>query len=304
LNKVEEPRKDNERARRQDMSKYLKLTALIFLILGLASCSIRTPEIKGVVLDEETKQPVEGAWVHATLEIETRTIQGEVNDILSVDRPHTRTDKYGRFTVLPKKFKKPLPPVGFGTEVLAFRVGASTVDDKGGGFRYFGGDYRKHFGEGDGNPQKVLRKNAIELTIHVKPIVRTESESFSHLQSLYKYCLTGRFGVEGPAVEGGCDEWELDFAIAKHERYLERYKNPKIIEKPPYGVSKWQGIIHYSNVLRCLAHLYKRKGDYKKSLDAFSVVVEFDKKHDLSFHSEEHQREIKELQQKLKGVKK
>jgi hypothetical protein len=286
LNKVEEPRKDNERARRQDMSKYLKLTALIFLIVGLASCSIRTPEIKGVVLDEETKQPVEGAWVHATLEIETRTIQGEANDVLSVDRPHTRTDKNGRFTVLPKKFKKPLPPVGFGTEVLAFRVGASTVDDKGGGFKYFGGDYRKHFGEGDGDLHKILRKGIIELTVYIKPIVRTESEYFSHLQSLYKYCLMGRFGVEGPAVEGGCDEWELDFAIAKHGNFLKRLGEPKTMDQR----------IHYTGAMKHLAYLYKQKGDYKKALEKFVEVREFDRKRKMDLWLKEYESQIDELQ--------
>ena len=235
------------------MSKYLKLIVLVILIFGLASCNIRTPEIKGVVLDEETKQPVEGAWVHAMLEIKTKTIQGEVNNVLSMDRPHTRTDKNGRFTILPKKFKKPLPPVGFGTEVLAFRIGASTVDDKGGGSRYFGGDYRKHFGEGDGDLHEILRKDIIELTVYVKPIVRTESEYFSHLQSLYNYCLMGRFSVEAPPAEGGCDEWELDFAIAKHEKYLERHRED--IEKDANTA-----------IFDQLAYLYERKKDYEKAI--------------------------------------
>lgn len=275
------------------MSKYLKLTVFVILIFGLASCNIRTPEIKGVVLDEETRQPVEGAWVRATMEIYSKTIAGDVHNSLSIDKPHTRTDKQGEFVIPSGSFKKPALPIGFGTEAVNIGIGASTVDDRGGRINIKGEKLKK-----------LLGKKNVELTIYVKPFERSENEYFYHLQSLYSYCLTGRSSVEVPPVEGGCDEWELNYAIAKHEGYLEKYKDPKIVEKPPYGVSKWDEIIRYSNALSSLAHLYKRKGDYKKSLDAFNRVVEFDKKHGLSFHSEEHESEIKGLQQKLKGVKK
>ncbi len=49
--------------------------ALLFLVTG---CNIKTPEIRGVVLDAETKQPVEGAWVTATLEFTAKTVAGDV----------------------------------------------------------------------------------------------------------------------------------------------------------------------------------------------------------------------------------
>ena len=45
------------------MTKNLILAALGILLTGLIGCEIKTPEIQGVVLDAETNQPVEGAWV-------------------------------------------------------------------------------------------------------------------------------------------------------------------------------------------------------------------------------------------------
>ena len=256
----------------------------------LTGCNIRTPEIRGLVLDEETKQPVEGAWVHATLELKTKTIQGDVYNDLSVDRPHTRTDKEGRFTIPRKKFKRPLPPQGFGTEVLAFRVGVSTADDRGGGSRYFGGDYQKHFGMGDGDLHEILRKNIVQLTIYIKPIIRTETEYFSHLQSLYSYCLSGRFGVERPSVESGCDEWELNYAILKHERYLEKYRD---------GVEKDVNTIIFDQ----LAYLYEKKGDLTKAIETLKKSLELIERSGL-LKFEVWQRNKKAIESKINGLHK
>lgn len=286
------------------MFKNLTIIVLGLLMIGLIGCNIKTPEIKGIVLDAETKQPVEGAWVGANVELNTKTVGGDVHSALSLDEPHTRTDKQGRFIIPSKRIKKPFPPVGFGAEVLSFRVGASTVDDKGGSVKYFGGYYKRDFGKGDGDLQKILRKDVIELTIYLKPEERTESEYFSHLQALYNYCLTGRFFVEVPAVEGGCDAWELDYVIRKHEQYLEKYKNPKIIENPPYGISKWNKIHKYSAVFKNLAYLYKKKGDYKKALILFKEVKGFDERHGSSFSVKEYESQIKELEQLLQQKQK
>ena len=48
------------------MFRHFMIVVLGILLIGLMGCEIKTPEIRGVVLDEETKQPVEGAWVTAT----------------------------------------------------------------------------------------------------------------------------------------------------------------------------------------------------------------------------------------------
>ena len=194
--------------RRQWMFKRLLFVCFGILLIGLAGCNIKTPEVRGVVLDAETSQPVEGAWVHATLQIKTKTIQGNVQTVLRVEPPHTKSDKNGAFVIPPKEFQKPSFPAGFGTDIENFTINASTLDDKSDGF------YLKEY-EG---------KKKIEVILHVKPWkegMTNEREYFSYIQSLFNYCLVGRLGVEVPPVEGGCDEWELDYAITKHERYLE-----------------------------------------------------------------------------------
>src|SRR4030042_2148218 len=63
------------------MFRNLTIVVLGFLLFGLMGCEPKTPEIRGVVLDEETKQPVE-AWVHGTLQLKTKTIQGDVQTVL------------------------------------------------------------------------------------------------------------------------------------------------------------------------------------------------------------------------------
>jgi hypothetical protein len=110
-----------------------KLFLLIIAVSILSGCtSLKTPEIRGVVVDAETKKPVEGAWISSTLSIKTKTIGGDVSSYLSVDPPHTRTDKEGKFVIPAKKFKAPPFPVGFGTKAESFGIGASTIDDKAG----------------------------------------------------------------------------------------------------------------------------------------------------------------------------
>ena len=247
------------------MRKMLYMACILILLAG---CSIRTPEIHGVVLDAETKQPVENAWIGASLELTTKTGGGNAHSALSLDKPHTRTDKQGRFVIPSKNINKPSFPFGFGTEVLAFGVGASTVDDKGGGVKYFGGYYRRDFGKGDGELSDILKKRKADLTIYIKHTERNESEYFHHLQSLYNYCITGRFSVEVPAVKEGCDAWELDYVIKKHERYLERYSD--ILEKRGY-----------STALDQLADLYERDSDFEMAIAIFQKSIDLMKKRGL-----------------------
>jgi hypothetical protein len=198
--------------------------ALAFLLLSLGGCAITTPEIKGLVLDEETKQPVEGAWVHAGVWVKTKTFAGDVGQVRSLDSPHTRTGKDGRFIISDRIVKTPYFPYGLGSQVTKFSVGAATLDKS---------------GKQDINVEEI-NKGKVEVIIYLEDVDKVwekenqhipperleearERNTFSALQGLYQYCLTGRSSVEVPAVKEGCDEWELDFAIKKHERYLEKY---------------------------------------------------------------------------------
>lgn len=248
------------------MLKNLMVVGLGILIIGLTACNIKTPEIRGVVLDAETKQPVENAWVTATLGIKTKTVAGEVHNYLSVDPPHTRTDNNGRFIIPSKRFKRPSFPVGFGTTVETFGVGVSTVDDRG----------------GSTSLTQFLAEDKAVVTINIKPEERTESEYFSHLQALYNYCLTGRFFVEVPAVEGGCDAWELDYAITKHEKYLEKYPETEKTRS------------HFSIILEQVGLLYETKGEYKKA------IINLNKSKEIRFfRPQDLDNAIKRIQQKL-----
>ncbi|MEW6110252.1 MAG: hypothetical protein AB1632_13965 [Nitrospirota bacterium] len=267
------------------------ILGLIISAFFISGCSIKTPEIHGVVLDAETKQPVEGAWVTATLGIKTKTVGGDSYTYLSVDEPHTRTDKSGKFIIPSKSFKKPSFPAGFGTDVETFGVSAHTVDWRGGGEEI----------------KDSIGKNKIELTLYIdraekgdkkkidaylrdgvtkeRALEIIEQEYFSSLQALYNYCLTGRLAVEIPAVEGGCDEWELDYAIKKHEWYLERIS---------YGGE------HAGGTLKQLGYLYKKKSDYAKAVEVFKKTLDYDKKRNIRFRRGEVETQIKELEQLLK----
>ena len=260
--------------RRQWMFKRLLFMGFGILSIGLAGCNIKTPEIRGLVLDAETNQPVEGAWIQATLQIKTKTIQGNVQTVLRVEPPHTRSDKNGAFVIPSKEFQKPSFPAGFGTDVESFTINASTLDDKSDGF------YLKEY----------ERKKKIEVILHVKPWkegIADEKEYSSYIQSLFNYCLVGRFGVEVPPVEGGCDEWELDFTITKHERFLKRLEEPKTMDQR----------IHYSGTMHDLGYLYKRKTDYKRALEIFIKAREFDSKRKMDLWLKEYDFQINELQQ-------
>jgi len=255
------------------MHKYLIIIVLGIIAASLTGCSIKTPEIRGVVLDEETKQPVEEAWITATLGIKAKTVAGNVHKYLSVETPHTRTDKSGKFIIPTGSFKKPSFPIGFGTDVETFGVGASTVDDKGGSLSLM----------------EFLGKRKADITIYVKPdhTKDTEGEYFTYLQGLYNYCLTGRFYVEVPPVESGCDEWELNYAIIKHERFLKRLEEPRSSEQKA----------RYSNTLNQLGYLYEKKGDFEKAITVYRKLMDFEGTGGWFYKSSAHT--IKELQEKM-----
>ena len=270
------------------MNKNLVFIVLGILLIGLMGCEIKTPEIRGVVLDAETKQPVEGAWVSATIGIKTKTVAGDVGKIISLDTPHTRTGRDGRFVISRKELKKPTFPVSFGIHVDDVIIVASTVNDRESSIRL----------EGE-RLKKILEENAVDLTIYSRSVERTEEEYFSHLQSLYTYCLTGRFGFEIPPVESGCDEWELDYAITKHRRYLERYK--KYADE-----GKAKG---YFASLEQLSYLYEKKGDYVKAIETLKQSIALmERRGLLKFKDWQRdkagiERRINELRQKLQEQK-
>ena len=276
-------------ARRRKMIKKFVPIILSVLIVGLAGCELKTPEIRGVVLDAETKQPVE-AWVHATIWVNIKTLAGSTGKVISLDPPHTRSDKSGKFSIPQKEIAKPPFPMGFGTKVEKFTIGAATIDK--------GGQIEINV--------KDLEKGKIEVTLYLEDLEKAwqkelkhippekfyqekEMREFSSLQSLYNYCFTGRFIVETPIAEGGCDDWEINYTIAKHERYLENLKELKTIDQET----------HYSGTLKRLAYLYKKKGDYKRALETFKRVKAYEEKRGVDLWLKELTNQIIEIEKLL-----
>ncbi|MBI4686038.1 MAG: lipoprotein [Nitrospirae bacterium] len=250
-----------------------KTIYLISILVLLSACNIRTPEIHGVVLDAETKQPVEGAWITATLEIASKTVQGDVHNSLFVGK--TWTDKDGKFVLPSKEFQKPSFPVSFGTRVERLSVSVAAIGKRG------------------GLSLKELREKD-SLNIYLKPLtlkneLETEKGGSSEIRWLYEYCLSGRIGLSIPIVEGGCDNKELNLTIAEYERYLEKFKK--------YGEEgKVEG---YSVYLEQMAYLYEKKGDYERAIETLQQTIAFMERHNLQFGKADIEWKIKKLQQKL-----
>lgn len=250
------------------MNKNLVFVVLGILLIGLMGCEIKTPEIRGVVLDAETKQPVEGAWVTATLEVSNKTVAGDVHQSLFVGK--TWTDKKGRFVIPSKEFKKPSFPVSFGSKVESLNIAARATGVKSGGTSI-----------------KSLA-DVREVVINVE-YPKDELEYNSELEFLYMYIETGRVGVAVPSVPEPERKEILNLTIEAYENYLEKYRDTKTAEE----------IGRYSGKLRTLAYLYKKRGDYKKALGAFKKVKEFSERHKMTLWIQEYETQIKELQQKI-----
>jgi len=289
------------------MLKYIMILFLGTMFLGITGCKLETPEIRGIVLDAETKEPVEGAWVSsASIGITTKTVAGDVGQVISIEPPHLRTDKDGRFIIPRRELKKPPFPVSFGSEVDEFTIGVVTID-KSGSLKL--------------DPIE-LNKRRIDIVIYVEGLEEVYKKALSHypperfeygkelsifsgLQSLYNYCLTGRSSIEiHIEPPGGCDEWELNFAITEHERYLERYSKEfeKELEKHKQGLIKDYRdniIIHYGGILEQLGELYERKGEYAIAIENLKKAreIRFFRPQDLEY-------KIKTLQQKLQQKQK
>lgn len=259
-------------------------------LLILSGCSISTPEIRGVVLDEETKQPVPEAWIHANMAVQLKHFAGGSGELLSVDPPHTRTNEKGEFVVPPRKFALSAIPYYLGATVLYFCIAGETIDDRMGGFDFE--DYKW--------------KAKVDVIIYVKPWEKVFKDKDylrsnygqlyylmweklekgrlleaydAYLMSLYRYCLDGRFFIERPVVGGGGDEWEVNYAIAKYERFLKGLGEPR---------TRDQRVI-YSGSMEHLGYLYKKKRDYAKALEVFRKVLEFNRRQndDLSIKGNE-----------------
>jgi len=252
-----------------------KLTAAILgiFMIGLYGCKIQTPEIRGVVIDAETNQPVPEAWIFATLVVETQTVQGGVTTYIALEEPHTRSNEKGEFIIPAREIKIRFSPYESAARVKELSAGAETIDDRFGRF-----PLREYEG-----------RERLDIILKIRPVERKEDDYYHHIKNLYYDCLMGRRGITIPIRRDGCDEWELNYAITKHERFLSRLEEPNTIDRETY----------YAHTMRQLAFLYRKKGDYKKALDLYMKIREFDKNRNVDLYLKRYEVEIRELKELL-----
>lgn len=248
------------------------------------------PEINGIVLDAVTREPIKEGWVMASIGINVRTVAGDVGQVVEVAPAHLRTDGAGRFRIPSKVIEIPPFPVTFGREVENLIITVWTLDQR--GVIKLGVDRLKGrrvevviYAE---DVEELMNRKLADLPVEKREMERLRSE-FSSLQSLYEYCETGRFGIEVPAVDGGCDEWELNYAIKRHERFLAKYKGPKTRDQKLY----------YSAIKSQLGYLLRKKGDYLSALRIFQELKEFDEERKVKLWLRDYERQIKELKELL-----
>jgi hypothetical protein len=263
------------------MLKNLAIMISVALLFFVSGCNIKTPEIRGVVLDAETKQPVENAWVTATLEVYSKTVAGDVHQSLFVGK--TWSDKNGKFLIPAKEFRKPSFPVSLGGKIESLDVGAEAA-------------MLKDFVCGG---IKLKELNEDRLILYLKSPKNMEYY-FLALQGLYSYIFTGRLGVAVPLVPEAERLDVMDLGIRAHELFLENYSEEDL-RKFKEHEEKQGGYItaNYSTVLRQLAYLFKKEGYYKKALETFEKVKSYEEKHGIKLNMKEYENQIKELQQLL-----
>lgn len=246
----------------------------IIVIVYFAVYTVLTPFIRGVVIDAETKKPVENAWVMATVDVDTRTIAGNVGSTYAISRRHLRTGKDGVFTISPKMYLSIPTPFTFGNTGRELNI---TI-------RVMGGK------RAEMDFTKSWWKIILFATTPVKYMDRKDDDISFELRTLYDYCTTGTFFMIYRSGSERCDNWELDYTIVEHERFIKKLGQPKNVDQETY----------YSKATGCLSGLFKRKDNYEKALEYLKTSRDFDKKRGLSISSED-ETEINELEKKLKS---
>lgn len=302
---------------RKEVIGLVVLSIIGLIVFALVGRWHRTPAIHGVVLDAETKEPVAGAWVYTSAGTYHETIFGWVTENYTLNEPFMRSDENGRFHAPVRRIRKAGPVLTWGSKVTYLVAGARTMDGRSGEVAYYARG-AKHFWKEDGDVKPLLKKRSIELTVYVEGTEkryerlyrekgyegkeleeRVESEMGSYISGMVG-CTVRRWGFMRTWRESDCEPWQFEFAIAAHKRYLERYKDPKLIEDPPDGISQFDAILRYSRIQAGLAALYIKAQDYKRALNMYRQAIEFDKKHGLSLSLNDYERQIKKIEEHLK----
>jgi len=243
---------------------------IAFLYLGVYT--VLTPFIRGVVVDDTTKQPVENAWVMATASIGTRTIAGDVGGARAISHRHLRTGKDGVFYIFPKLYLSFPTPYTFGNMKKSLNLTVRVMDGK----------------RAEVNLTKSWWRRFILLPVAVRYERRSETQLHAELSNLSGYCI---YGVREKTKIKVCDNWELEYTIKQNEAFLKMITEPIDVHQRVY----------YSATLYDLGKLYKRKGELAKALDLFKAVREFDLKRGIKWNINDYNKHINELENQLRN---
>jgi hypothetical protein len=272
------------------------ITLVVIITLYLVFFSVITPYIRGVIIDKETKKPVENAWVMAVAGTTVLTVAGDVSSYRLLTRPHTRTDKNGHFTIPPRIYFSFPPPMTFGMSTFELRIDIYAPGGKRGAVEVIEAKRAipnsvSQDEEGIIKTWPIVRKMAVNVLIPVKNVSMTQSQTTEELGWLSTYCNTGRYYFARPFVERGCDSFEADYVISELLKVVESIgtlQNINIDQRT-----------YYAGALASLGRLYKKKGDYRKAIGYFVAVRDFDKKRNVDINLRIYDKHIKELKEKL-----
>jgi tetratricopeptide (TPR) repeat protein len=270
------------------MKKILFIVCTLFFFVGCSS-TVTTPAIEGTVIDKVTKQPVENAWIMAIAEVITHNPGGANSNYYLLTKPHTKTDKEGRFSI------PSFSTGGNGTELAQLKIDIYAPEDKRGVICIkklrqspsCGPVYQDE--TAIIQPSESLDEKKLVINIPIKNEKLTIKQRDEEFGWLFRYCNEdGRYYYAVPAIQNGCTDTEMGYLISANERFLQEVKKPRNVVEEGY----------YARALGRLSALYEKKGNYIKAHDYFLTAIDFDKKRGLNISSKSEKRLI-ELKSKI-----
>jgi len=281
------------------MNKLIRYATIFAIVIAIIAgcyymfCTVRTPEIDGVVIDKETKMPVQNAWIMAVVETDIRTFGGDVSIHRLITSPHTQTDGEGKFTIPSHFYYSAPPPLGWGMRKTRLRIDVFAPRAKRGAIDIYTykqvGQPVPQDKEATVNPEPSLKKRSLLVTIPVSYISMSLKDSQEELGWLSKYCGDGRYRFAWPIMQGGCSSLETDYLIDAYEAFLKAIGKPGDSQERKY---------YYSYALGRLGGLYENRGDYSRAYKYLVEFSDFDKK--LGIDTSGDEKRINRLREKLK----
>lgn len=263
------------------MKRILLILCTLFFFAGCSK--VTTPAIEGTVIDKETKQPIENAWVLGMAEVKTYHPAGANANRYCLTKLHTRTGKDGRF------FIAPLTTRGIGAEITKLRIDIYAPEGKRGAIDIDRAKGRVPYPvrqdeEAVIKPSVSLKEKQLNVVIPVRNVEMTIEQLEEDMSEL------GMYSRYAPKAENAYDNLEKDYIINEREKLLKRMENPKTVKEK----------VMYSNQLYSLAALHEQRGSYLKALVYYQKLYEFDKAAGFLRELDTYKKEIDRIKEKLK----